>query len=200
MNTTSDMMADINKYAAIWDKAVANGVFDDATKPAVTQPGDDESTDFFGNYMSDEDDIDRPMNEVDCKYWAMLSKSAADRSAYELKFNEERKVSKKEAKAASNKLGSTFNPVYSNTQGKDQDVIVTQNWGVGGKKLNDLEDLKKRLYELEVKLNSAGIVTADKKKKKKDSDESTILKGLADLKAQIDELSNKLNGNRNDEN
>lgn len=200
MNTTSDMMADINKYAAIWDKAVANGVFDDATKPAVAQSGDDESTDFFGNYMSDEYDMDRPINEVDCRYWAMLSKSAADRSAYELKFNEERKVSKKEAKAASNKLGSTFNPVYSNTQGKDQDVVVTQNWGVGGKKLNDLEDLKKRLYELEVKLNSAGIVTADKKKKKKDSDESTILKGLADLKAQIDELSNKLNGNRNDEN
>lgn len=200
MNPTSDMMADINKYAAIWDKAVANGIFADAPKPAVTQPSGEESTDFFGNYMSDEYDIDRPMNEVDSKYWALLSEGAAQRGSYNLKFNEERKVSKKEAKASSNKLGSTFNPVYSNTQGKDQDVVVTQNWGVGGKELNDLEDLKKRLYELEVKLNSAGIVTADKKKKKKDSDESTILKGLADLKAQIDELSDKLNGNRNDEN
>jgi len=200
MNQISDMMADINKYAAIWEKALADGVFADAPKPAVTQPSeDDESTDFFGNYISDDYDMDRPINEAEVKYWAALSRGAKDRSAYDMPLNEERKVSKKEAKAASNKLGSTFNPVYPNTKGKDQDVVVTQNWGVGGKELNDLEDLKKRLYDLEVKLNSAGIVK-DAKKKKKDSDESTILKGLSDLKAQIDELSDKLNGNRNDEN
>jgi hypothetical protein len=131
------------------------------------------------------------------KYWAAVSESAADRSAYKMPINEERKVSKKEAKTASNKLGSTFNPVYPNTQGKDQDVKVTKNWGVGGKELNDLEDLKKRLYDLEVKLNSAGIL---KKVKKKDADENTIMKSMNDLKKQIDDLSDLLNGNRNDEN
>jgi hypothetical protein len=61
MNPTSDMMADLNKYAAIWDKAVANGVFDDAPKPAATRPSD--STGFFGNCTSDDYDMDGPINE-----------------------------------------------------------------------------------------------------------------------------------------
>jgi len=29
----SDMMDDINKYAAIWDKALAKGIFNNAPKP-----------------------------------------------------------------------------------------------------------------------------------------------------------------------
>jgi len=74
---------------------------------------------------------------------------------------------------------------------------VTNNWGVGGKEINDLEDLKKRLYDLEVDLNKSGIIKAEKGKKK--NTESTILKSMEDLKNDIDELSDKLNGNRTDE-
>ena len=78
-------------------------------------------------------------------------------------------------------------------------VKVTKNWGVGGKDLNDLADLKKRLYDLEVKLSQAGILKGQKGKKKKDSDENTILKSMEDLKKDIDDLSDKLNGNRTDD-
>lgn len=197
----NSMMDDINKFAQIWDKAVESGVFGDMKpkeEPAPAQ--DDHGEDFFGNFNSDEYDIDRPINECDSKYWKELAKSAKERAPYSFDLTEEKEISKPAAKEMAKRLGSTFNPVYPNTMGKDQDlgtpVKVTQNWGVGGKELNDLEDLKKRLYELEVKLGSAGIIKAEKKK---DRDESTILKSMADLKKQIDDLSDKLNGNRTDE-
>jgi hypothetical protein len=206
MNGVNDMMADINKYADIWEKALKKGIFDNVPREPVPGgaivPSMDSNADFFGQLNTDEYDMDSPLNEADVKYWAEISRSAASRSAYHMPLNEEREISKEDAKKLSNKLGSTFNPVYPNTVGKDQDLgtpeKVTQNWGVGGKKLNDLEDLKKRLYELEVNLTKAGIIK-EKGAKKKDSDESTLLKSMRDLKKQIDDLSDKLNGNRADE-
>jgi hypothetical protein len=200
----SSMMDDINKYAKIWDSALAKGIFDNAPKPpAPAEP--EASADFFGQLKTGEYDIDGPLhlNEGEVKYWAEMAKSAGIRSAYHMPLNEEKEMDKPTIKKRSNKLGSTFNPVYPNTVGKDQDlgtpVKVTQNWGVGGKELNDLEDLKKRFYDLEVKLSQAGIIKAEKGKKKKADSESTILKGMDDLKKQIDELSDKLNGNNSDD-
>jgi hypothetical protein len=201
----SDMMDDINKYAAIWDKALAKGIFNNAPKPPT--PSEPQSTaDFFGQYNSDDYDINGSMNlnESEVKYWSQMAKIASNRSAYHMPLNEERQNDVPTIKKMSNRLGSTFNPVYPNTVGKDQDlgtpVKVTQNWGVGGKELNDLADLKKRLHELEVKLNQSGILKSEKGKKKKDSDESTIIKGMDDLKKQIDDLSDRLNGNNSDAN
>jgi|LakMenE18May11ns_1017448.scaffolds.fasta_scaffold9950328_4 hypothetical protein len=200
MNSMSSMMDDINKYADIWDKALAKGIFDGAPKPpAPIEP--EASADFFGQMKTGEYDIDSPLNEGEAKYWKDVSRSAAGRSAYHMPLNEEREVDKASIKKASNRLGSTFNPVYNNTVGKDQDLgtpdKVTKNWGVGGKDLNDLEDLKKRLYKLEVELNKAGIIKAEKGSRK--DSESTILKSMDDLKKDIDDLSDKLNGNRTDE-
>jgi len=200
----SSMMDDINKYAAIWDTALSKGIFNDAPKPpAPAEP--EASADFFGQLKTDDYDMDGPLNlnEAEVKYWVELSKSAGNRSAYHMPLNEERDLDKPTIKKVSNRLGSTFNPVYPNTVGKDQDlgtpVKVTQNWGVGGKELNDLEDLKKRFYELEVKLSQAGILKSEKGKKKKTDAESTILKSMDDLKKQMDDLSDKLNGNRTDD-
>jgi len=195
---------DIEDFSKIWDKALADGVFDDAPKtaPRVLDLSNDNNTDFFGQNLSAAYNIDAPLNEADVKAWRDLAKTAADHSPYFNPVNEEREYSKGETKKASKKLGSTFNPVYPNTINKDQDlgtpVKVTQNWGVGGKELNDLEDLKKRLHALEIKLSQAGILKIQTNKKKKDSDDSTIQKGINDLKKQIDDLSDKLNGNRND--
>jgi hypothetical protein len=200
MNSMSSMMDDINKYADIWDKALAKGIFDGAPKPP-TPIEPEASADFFGQMKSGEYDIDAPLNEGETKYWRDVSRSAAGRSAYHMPLNEEREVDKKSIKKSSNRLGSTFNPVYNSTVGKDQDLgtpdKVTKNWGVGGKDLNDLEDLKKRLYKLEVELSKAGIIKAEKGSKK--DSESTILKSMDDLKKDIDGLSDKLNGNRTDE-
>ena len=185
------MMDDINKFAKIWDKAIADGVFPKESKEEKPE-GPESGADFFGNYTTEDYDMDRPLNECDSKYWKLVADSAKTRAPYE-NISEERKTTAKQNKKIANKLGSTFNPVQDYTVGKDQEVKVTPNWGVGGKELNDLEELKKKLYDLEVKLNSAGIL---KPKKKKDADESTILKGMEDLKKQIDDLSNALNGNR----
>lgn len=201
--TMSNMMDDIDKYSQMWDKAVEQGVFPKETREVPEDSADDDyeaGTDFFGTYArEDQYDLDRPLNECDVNYWKSVSESAAGRSSYFNPLSEERKVTEKQAKRVANKLGSAFNPVYPNTVGKDQDVgtpgHVTPNWGVGGKELNDLEDLKKRLYDLEVKLSSAGIIKA---KQKKDNDENTILKSMEDLKKQIDQLSDSLNGNRYD--
>lgn len=190
-------MDDINKYADIWDNALKQGIFKDAPKPP-TPAEPRASADFFGQINPDEYDVDGALhlNEGEVKYWAEMAKIALDKSSYHMPLNEERTPEKSDIQAASSRLGSTFNPVYPHTIGKDQDlgtpVKVTQNWGVGGKELNDLEDLKKRLHELEVKLNSAGIIKPEKGKKESDS---TILKGMKDLKKDIDDLSDKLNGN-----
>jgi hypothetical protein len=46
-------------------------------------------------------------------------------------------------------------------------------------------------------LNKAGIIKAEKGSRK--DSESTILKSMDDLKKDIDDLSDKLNGNRTDE-
>ena len=197
----SSMMDDINKYAQIWDSALAKGIFADAPKPpAPSEP--EASADFFGQLKTDVYDMDGVLTEGESKYWAQIAKSAAQRTPYHMPLNEERDMDAATVKKHANRLGSTFNPVYPNTVGKDQDlgtpVKVTQNWGVGGKELNDLEDLKKRLYELEVKLSQSGIIKPEKGKKKGGA-ESTILKGMEDLRKDIDELSDKLNGNRADD-
>jgi hypothetical protein len=71
----SDMMADIAKYSKIWDDALEKGIFKDAPKPPQpSEPRD--SADFFGNYLSGEYDMDKPLNEVDVQYWRNVSRMA----------------------------------------------------------------------------------------------------------------------------
>lgn len=192
----SEYRQDIEDFAKIWDKALADGVFKDAPNvmpKGVDLSNDDGGTDFFGQSLNGEYDINAPINESDARYWAELAKNAADRSGYFNPVNEEREVSKKEAEAASKKLGSTFNPVYPNTIGKDQDLKVTKNWAMGGEELTQLEDLKKRLHSLESELSKLGI-----NKPATDKADSTLQKSIDDLKKQVDDLSDRLNGNNND--
>jgi hypothetical protein len=176
----SDMMDDINKFSKIWDDAVQKGIFADAPKPAGKQA----ETDFFGQYLNDEYDMDKPLNEVDVKYWAKLSKKADP--LFEESTTED---SKKNTDA----LANAHNPVYPNTVGKDQDVNVTPNWGFGGKEIEQLEELKKELHNLEVKLNSV----IDEKKSENDTPKGDKIQEKIDsLKKEIDELSDSLSGDR----
>ena len=58
----SSMMDDINKYAKIWDSALAKGIFNDAPRPPV--PAEPEaSADFFGQLKTDDYDMFSPLNE-----------------------------------------------------------------------------------------------------------------------------------------
>lgn len=180
----SDMMADINKYAKIWDAAQEKGIFDDA--PKLAQPRQDVGDDFFGQSLSPEYDMDRPLNEVDVKYWAKISRMA-DPGQYVDPLCEESDVEKSNAKKVAEKMASAHNPIQPYSVGKDQDVNPTQNWGIGGKEHFQLEDLKVRLEKLESKLNAI--------ESKGDSGKDTQSK-IDSLKKQIDDLSDSLNGNR----
>lgn len=189
----SDMMDDINKYAAIWDAAQEKGIFKDAPKPPQPRNHNDEEdsffgADFFGQNRSSEYDIDEPINEVDSKYWAKVSRMADPSGKYfDPLINEESVPSKENAKKSVEKISGSHNPVYPASVGKDQDMQVAQNWGVGGKEHFQLEDLKVRLEKLESKLNGLES-NASPVKSTQDKIEG--------LKKQIDELSDSLNGNR----
>lgn len=181
---TSSMMDDINKYAAIWDTALAKGIFPD--KPIQAKPENEEEeesffgADFFGqNLRSAEYDMDEPLNEVDTKYWAQISR-LADPNSY-------LKESKEEIKSVADAMGKAHNPVLPNTIGKDQNLNVAQNWGVGGKEYFQLEELKVRLEKLESKLNAI----EGQGKSGKDSQSK-----IDELKKQIDNLSDSLDGER----
>jgi len=188
----SDMMDDINKYAAIWDDALAKGIFKDSDAAAAKQvrksaETDEESffgSDFFGQHRSAEYDRDEPLNEADTKYWAEVSK-LADPHGYTdpLKLVESNEDNKRVADA----LAKSHNPIQPNSVGKDQEPEITQNWGVGGKEHFQLEELKVRLEKLEGKLN------AMESEGKSGKDAQSKIDGL---KKQIDELSDSLSGDR----
>ena len=188
----SDMMDDINKYAAIWDAAQEKGIFKDAPKPAQPRNQDAEDSffgsDFFGQHRSPEYDGDEALNEVDTKYWATISKMADPLGKYvDPLMMEETVPSKENTKKASEKMAGAHNPIYPASVGKDQDVVIAQNWGTGGKEHFQLEDLKVRLEKLESKLNAI--------ESKGDSGKDTQNK-IDSLKQQIDDLSDSLNGDR----
>jgi len=118
----SDMMDDINKYAAIWDAAQEKGIFKDAPKPPQPRNQDDEDSffgaDFFGQNRSAEYDIDEPINEVDSKYWATVSRMADPTGKYiDPLLVEESVPSKENTKKAAEKMSGAHNPVYPNSVG-----------------------------------------------------------------------------------
>lgn len=178
MNSINNMMDDINKYAAIWDDAQAKGIFKDAPKPPVPSESE-ETVDFFGQYLTDDYNIDRPLNEVDTKYWAQVSRMADPNGCL---FE-----SKEDFKKVADKMAAAHNPVIPTSVGKDQDSKVTQNWAVGGKEHFQLEELKVRLEKLESKLNA--METEEKSSKGTQSK-------IDELKKQIDDLSDSLSGDR----
>lgn len=175
------MMDDINKFAKIWDDAVQKGIFADAPKPAGKQA----ESDFFGQYLSDEYDKEAPLNEVDAKYWVRVAKAA------DPLFVENTK--EQDSKINTDALANAHNPIHPNTVGKDQDIHVTPNWGFGGKEIEQLEELKKELHNLEVKLNSV----IDEKKSEDDTPKGDkIQEKIESLKKEIDNLSDSLSGSR----
>lgn len=162
---------DIDKYAKIWDAALEKGIFDDAPKPP--QP----KTDFYGQFNIEEE---VPLNEVDAKYWDQVSKMAGLGNQY----HEE--LSKDELKKVAIAVSGAHNPIMPQSVGKDQELKVTQNWGVGGKEIEQLEELKVRLEKLEGKLNALNTEESGKDTQSK----------IDSLKKQIDELSDAMAGDR----
>ncbi len=150
------------KWMSQYDKAVKDGVFEEAPKFK------DSKDSFFGlspNYENEE------IKDSDIEHWNKVI-SANDPPEQLLTENKER------AKKAE-KLANTPNPVRDHsTIGKDQDLEGAR-W-VDDKIFEQLESIKKQLYTLESKLNAAEGVG-----KKTNGMQDKIDK----LKEQLDELS-----------
>jgi hypothetical protein len=177
-----DHHSDLNDFYDQWEKALADGIFDDAPK----LPAPSGSFNYFGQLDMSEEDV--PLNEVDTKYWDQvykLSRHAGD--APDPIYFEERTPTNKETKASADHLARSHNPIYPDTLGKDQNVVPTPNWASAGKEFFELEDLKKTLEQLEGKVTSDTVFGKN----------ITSLQGKIDgIKKQIDELSDSLNQNR----
>jgi len=172
MSYIDDMRTDLEKYADQWDKALKDGVFDDAPKPAVPSHGD-----WFGHSSNV---ADTEIDYSDADYWSQLA------GGDEL-LQEETEPTPAELKKMVSRMANSNNPVHPNSLGNDQDVVVTQNWGTGGEEIEELAEMKIKLEQLESRLN------AEEGMGKSGKSISEQIKGL---KKQIDDLSNSLNGNR----
>jgi protein subunit release factor A len=169
-----DIRSDLEKYTDQWEKALKDGVFDDAPKSPSPR-----HTDWFGHSTSASE---TEINDEEAEYW----KQMMDEGGEEL-IQEENEPTKDQLKKMNSRLANSHNPVHPDNLGNDQDVIVNQNWAVGGKEIEELAEMKVKLEELESRLNADEAMLKPTVK---------VTEQIKNLKKQIDELSNSLNGNR----
>lgn len=184
------MMDDINKFAKIWDQALDSGIFKDEA-PKTSDDSSEKGADFFGNYRSEDYDIDRPLNESDLKHWNDVLKIAGN-TVSKADLDNNQKVS--------NSMGKASNPIYPYSVGKDQEI---EGWDTFRLKLEELDELKKNLHNLESKLNQmmseSPVDTkppATKKTKKNKSEENmdAIAKKITAAIKRVNDLSDELTG------
>ena len=188
----SSMQDDIDKYSKIWDAALQKGIFDDVAKnTADNADAPDTSTDFFGQYSSEESGKNKPLNEVDSEYWLRLSNKANPlfNSTLDVKKESTSADSKRSTKAIAN----AHNPIRPTTVGEDGAVNVTQNWAMGGEAIEKLEKLKEKFNKLE---NELSALLSKEDSVKKGSEEKDAMSKIESLRKEIDTLSNSLSGGR----
>jgi len=200
----------LDKWTDQWDKAQQEGIFDEPSKPKVSD-FEANSADFFGNWRPKEEE-QTPLRDIDAKYWDNVYKMSTGLSdapdvigagEEEEVLNEQTpvdvasKVQDKPLRELPDKdalgvkgaeLGNTANPIHPWTRGKDQRPKITPNF-IAGNELSELVNMKFNLYQLEGKLNAApefGSYRGDTDNIKK------IQTQIDELKQRIDFLSNSL--------
>jgi hypothetical protein len=195
---------DFNKWCDKWDQAQEKGVFEDAPGPQIpTQDLGDHS--FFGptNSHSGND-----VSDVDATYWnqvysmsngeelevisedvveeAAVKKPATEIVAEKPKLKPAPGWSREESTAShkvSKGVGTAANPIFMNTIGKDQDLKPAQMDATFSEQdVEDLAEMKMKLYDLENKINAADSLSKAGKYKTQ----------LENLKNQIDDLSDRM--------
>lgn len=192
-NPLHEQQDDFDKWTNMWDKAQRDGVFKDAPKPP--QPAHQNTPDFFGqNPTVDLPPVDAPDSEYWRQVYDLSQHSGQAPDLLQEKFESQEEVKRQKAKIHIegdlgkyySKMARSANPIHPASVGKDQEPIVNQNWGVGGKEVDKLAELKLQLYDLESKLNAREGVGEVKGSK-------SMLEKLERLKDEIDELSDSLN-------
>lgn len=177
-----NLHTDLDKYTDQWEKALKNGIFDDAPQP----PAPSRDLDFFGQ-MGGEEIV--PMNECDAKYWDRvykLSKRTGPGCAPDPLAPMKEEVDKTAAKRVADKIANSANPIEPWTVGKDQDWKPTPNW-TDGKELRELAEMKKKLEQLESKMNAQeGLGKSG----------DSIQKQIDAMRQKLDDLSDSLTNHR----
>lgn len=178
-----DLRSDLEKYQDQWEKALKDGVFADA--PKTQKPGQGTMRpDWFGHSSVPDSDIE----QEEAEDWENLYKMAdPDFQGGEELLSEESEASTDKLKKMATRMANSHNPVHPDSLGHDQDVVVSQNWGVGGREIEELSEMKVKLEQLESRLNADEAMGKNGK---------SIAEQIKNLRKQIDSLSDSLNGTR----
>lgn len=183
--TDSNFMDDIDKWADMYAQAQDDGVFGDAPKPLPATSQQTAEDSFFGpqNTVPSED-----IKDCDADYWNQVHDLANynNEGGGDQLMQEAKNEAHPEAKKVAAAILSSPNPIKPTSVGKDQALgspeQTTKNW-TDGPLLGDLEDLKKKCYELECKLSTKDGLSESSPK---------VEKQIESLKKRIDDLSDKL--------
>lgn len=180
-----NMKDDLERLAQVWDKALAQGIFNDA--PNRSQPKGSAEVDFFGQmptvYNTD-------IRDSDMEQWNNVL--GAQSISEESLLTEEKAPSKGAVRKHTKKLANTNNPVYPNTKGPDSKSPDPEGNFAGGKNLEKLIDLKKKLHQLKAELTKSE--TLEMMGGKGEAKVAKLEKSIDSLSDEIDELSDSLNG------
>jgi hypothetical protein len=185
----------IENWAEKYEKAVADGVFNEPNQEVKPTPKTSEET-FFGSQNCHPTDN---IADNDADYWRNVYSRTAnpnyrvdskgelinDHAITEASYlQQEQKKADPELVKTVEKIVTAANPIQYHTAGKDQD-LTPQSLGLtfSPEDVNDLSEMKIRLHDLQDQLNSfEGRGTNGKKFESQ----------IASLKAKIDDLSDSL--------
>lgn len=175
-NIMENIEDQFDKWTQQWDKALKDGIFPPA-KPADPVG----KSNFFGQTQVDDSKLDPEDKEV--SYWNDIAHYSESES-YELLTEAKKKVVDKDVAEKAKKIANSSNPVDYRSLGKDAKNVPTE-WG-SGKNFTKLTELKKKLFDLEVKFLSIHAIGNNDK----------ALDGVKDEMEQvsktIDKLSDKM--------
>lgn len=174
---------DLNQWADQYQAAIEHGVFDDAPKPPSPTPQTADVS-FFGPVDTDPTDA---ATEADSEYWQRLHETMSGLGGYAdpLELSENTGEVKSDAAAKAQAIAQSPNPVKPGSIGMDQDVHDPASTGqtYSQEDLEQLEELKVQLHDLESKLNAFD--TEGKKT-------TGLEKRLTRLKKRINDMSDDM--------
>jgi len=166
---------DFGKWCDQWDKALEDGLFDDAPKPNKPSSPPDLS-DYDAESLPDHS-AGGMLNEVDAKYWKSVYKLSSNQGDSPDVIKEASPNAKELGKRAM-VVANEPNPVRINTVGKDQDARSDLSTSDAFHKLSEL---KKELHSIGDQLAEMG-----------DSNLDVIYSKIDKIQSKIDELSDSL--------
>lgn len=184
---------EMEKWQDQWQKAVDDGVFEGAPKPASPKTG----TSFFGCITSKSEDSE-VINEVDAQYWKSIAEMGADgnvpdpieasKKMIEREQDQDVIIHETKEQEEVGKVARTIlkspNPVRHHSVGKDQDLTPQSLSSTFSEE--DIESL----HELKIQLHNAQCMLSSNQIEGKST--KSVETKINNLKQKIDELSDAM--------